>query len=260
MAALVMGPAYAEHYTAADPFGLARARPAIDVWHIGTVPVPLINWMRPRLSVIIVQFKIMPRYTKLEPWPAETVPMPPEKPKPLRGEYLWRLFRCKVGQTCVVRYNGGGDYTEFLLAGIEALLTRTPVIFDGECRSMCTSFADRVSKQACVTPRAVFRYHKGVRFKTVAGKTDTSTFGGYFDLPQRPEVRTWVEAHGGYPGVQDYRTFRLDKAFTTMRHPDTLAFWPECTPLPPPRPRSTVYPKLPTPLVWQPGVSVHGLY
>jgi hypothetical protein len=65
------------------------------------------------------------------------------------------------GDPCVVRDNRGGTVATFAYAA-EGLLAgaRKGLIIDGPCASACSFAADLARKVTCITPRAIFGFHR----------------------------------------------------------------------------------------------------
>src|ERR1700752_4621507 len=65
------------------------------------------------------------------------------------------------GDPCVVSANNGGQIIPFKGAG-DAIRSGAgqPLVIDGFCASACMVMADRARPRACITPSAVFAYHK----------------------------------------------------------------------------------------------------
>lgn len=135
------------------------------------------------------------------------------------------------GRPCVIHQNLGGYLVDFGDA-VEAL-TRLDVslVIDGDCFSACAFAADMFRARTCVTPRAVFLFHKA-RTATVVriGGRQVVDEKDFDDPPHSLAVTKWVKANGGFPA----------SGWTTMRYPHTTKFWKMCggdAPLPRPDPR-----------------------
>lgn len=102
------------------------------------------------------------------------------------------------GDTCVIRYNPGGEVKAFQAAAraVRAGAKRL-VVIDGPCISACAIFADMARSRVCITSRARFGFHK-------ASILAVRSFGqseliGRQDPPHSRDIAAWVKRKGGFP-------------------------------------------------------------
>jgi hypothetical protein len=110
---------------------------------------------------------------------------------PTRADIVSDIFG-DCGEPCVIRESGGGFVPLFMKA-------REQVIIDGACASACVLFADYARSKICVTPWAVFGFHKGTHYNlaTLSYGLPSSTLR--FDPPHSGDIDGWVKVRGGYP-------------------------------------------------------------
>lgn len=110
------------------------------------------------------------------------------------------------GDPCVVSGSNGGRIVDFEDAA-DAIRTggRQKLVIDGYCASSCMVLADRARPKACITPRAVFAYHKTNRNRPI---------------PLSSGLRKWIVSNGGFP----------ENTGTPGIMPNHVAqrFWPQC--------------------------------
>jgi hypothetical protein len=113
------------------------------------------------------------------------------------------------GNPCRIEYNRGGPVVDFQdAADVIRTSAKRRLIIDGFCGSSCMVLADRARSNTCITPRAVFAYHK-------------TNFGR--PIPLRPALRRWIARRGGFPdfngkpGIMSYTSAKL---FWTVCNPE----------------------------------------
>lgn len=86
---------------------------------------------------------------------------------------------------CVISGSNGGRIVDFRAAA-EAIRggARKSVVIDGYCASACMTLAALARSKVCITPRAVFAYHK-------------TNFNR--PIPLTSDVDRWISRNGGYP-------------------------------------------------------------
>ncbi len=142
--------------------------------------------------------------------------------------FIEEAFPGCTAARCVVKDNPGGYLWNYEAAAVQILLSGIAhIVVDGECASACASVIDLLREypvDICITPRAVFRFHKAalVREVTQAGKVVEKDVLFYADTPQTPEVQKWVAARGGMPIETS-----ADKMLV-MRAQDASEFWRRC--------------------------------
>ncbi|MEO8669431.1 MAG: hypothetical protein ABI399_13000 [Bauldia sp.] len=100
------------------------------------------------------------------------------------------------GEPCVISRNLGGIASEYEAAAHAVLGgARKQIIISGTCASACALFADKVRNVVCVTPRAVFYFHKATLWSAGPGSEVIRRFAPQ----QSPDIQAWVMARGGYP-------------------------------------------------------------
>ena len=109
------------------------------------------------------------------------------------------------GNPCTIVRNTGGRIIDFEDAGNAIRAGRQRLVIDGYCASACMVMADRARPRACITPSAVFGYHK-------------TNFGR--PIPLHADLNGWIMRHGGFP--------RFGSTPGTMPNSVARQFWPMC--------------------------------
>ncbi len=113
----------------------------------------------------------------------------------------------------------GGFVPAFRAAARQVIFTGKRIRIDGFCGSACATFADDARPNVCITPNAVFGFHKE-RSSLYAWAheplTDEPTM--YTDPRFSADIATWVNRHGGYP---------IERVLL-MNNDEATAFWPRC--------------------------------
>jgi hypothetical protein len=109
------------------------------------------------------------------------------------------------GNPCIVAGNNGGRIVDFERAASAIRSSHRMLVIDGFCASACMTMADRARPRACITPNAVFAYHK----------TNWNR-----PIPLGAGPRKWIMRHGGFPNF----------GATPGIMPNRVArqFWPLC--------------------------------
>lgn len=125
-----------------------------------------------------------------------------------------RVFRC--GDPCVIRYNAGGNVASFLGAAKAVQHgAREQVVIDGDCYSACVVFADIARKYVCVTPRAIFGFHKATLNLEYSNGAVTRMS---MDTPHSSDITRWVYSRGGFPR----------QGYLYMNSHEATRFWRPC--------------------------------
>lgn len=110
------------------------------------------------------------------------------------------------GDPCTIEGSNGGRIVDFEDAGDAIRSTKGQrLVIDGFCASACMTMADLARPKACITPRAVFAFHK-------------TNFNR--PIPLSADLNRWVMRHGGYPA------FRGTPGI--MSNDVARRFWPSC--------------------------------
>jgi dienelactone hydrolase len=89
------------------------------------------------------------------------------------------------GDPCVISGSNGGRIVDFRAAAAAIRSgARKSVVIDGYCASGCMTLAALARSKVCITPRAVFAYHK-------------TNFNR--PIPLTSDLDRWVVRNGGYP-------------------------------------------------------------
>lgn len=124
-----------------------------------------------------------------------------------QGDELITRTVGRCGDPCTITSNYGGSIVDFEdAADAIAAGARKRVVIDGYCASACMVLADRARHKTCITPRAVFAYHK----------TNYNR-----PIPLRADLRRWIDSKGGFP------EFRGTPGI--MPHEVASRFWARCT-------------------------------
>lgn len=110
------------------------------------------------------------------------------------------------GDPCVIHTNNGGRITVFERAA-SAIRSgaRHWLVIDGFCASACMVMADQARPRTCITPRAVFAYHR----------TNWDR-----PIPLHADLRRWIIGHGGFPSFHGKPGIMPNRV---AQH-----FWPQC--------------------------------
>lgn len=129
----------------------------------------------------------------------------------------WSRKSC--GPVCTVERNDGGLIDAFRAKAHLLRRERVTLRIDGPCASACTMAADAARPFACVTKRAVMRFHQG--YETVMNGLMRRRFdpSHYYSR----DIRGWVRSQGGFPGSTLEDETLLDMTFETARR-----FWKVC--------------------------------
>jgi hypothetical protein len=125
--------------------------------------------------------------------------------------------RCS-GETCIVRFNPGGEVNTFLraAAAVRAGAKRL-VVIDGPCYSACAIFADVTRDKVCITDRASFGFHKARVMASARGSRRFREVARH-DPRHSRDIASWVYRNGGFPS----------KGFTVMKASAAAKFWRRC--------------------------------
>ena len=89
------------------------------------------------------------------------------------------------GDPCVISGSNGGRIVDFRTAAAAIQNgARKSIVIDGYCASACMTLAALARSKVCITPRAVFAYHK-------------TNFNR--PIPLTSDLNRWVVRHGGFP-------------------------------------------------------------
>jgi len=106
---------------------------------------------------------------------------------------------------CIVQESPGGHVIWFEQAARAARAAHVQIIINGFCGSSCMTLASEARPYVCITPRAIFAYHR-------------TNYGD--PIPLGHDLDNWVRARGGYP------RFRGEPG--RMSYAAARAFWPGC--------------------------------
>jgi hypothetical protein len=108
---------------------------------------------------------------------------------------------------CVVEYSRGGHVAWFEQAAHAARAAQVQVVINGFCGSSCMTLASEARPYVCITPRAVFAFHR-------------TNYGD--PIPLGRDLDAWVRRRGGYPPFRGVPG--------RMSYESARSFWPACGP------------------------------
>jgi len=89
------------------------------------------------------------------------------------------------GDPCVISNSNGGRIVDFRAAAAAIQNgARKSIVIDGYCASACMTLAALARSKVCITPRAVFAYHK-------------TNFNR--PIPLASDMNRWINRNGGFP-------------------------------------------------------------
>ena len=110
------------------------------------------------------------------------------------------------GDPCVISGSNGGRVVDFRAAAAAIQGgARKSVVIDGYCASACMTLAALVRSKVCITPRAVFAYHK-------------TNFNR--PIPLSPDLNRWISRNGGFP--------EFGAAPGVLPYQVAQSFWRQC--------------------------------
>jgi len=105
-------------------------------------------------------------------------------PGPAGSEAVIRAVG-NCGEPCVISGSNGGRMVDFRAAAVAIQGgARRSVVIDGYCASACMTLAALARSKVCITPRAVFAYHK-------------TNFNR--PIPLASDINRWISRNGGFP-------------------------------------------------------------
>jgi hypothetical protein len=105
------------------------------------------------------------------------------------------------GDPCVISGSNGGRIVDFQAAAAAIQNgARKSLVIDGYCASACMTLAALARSKVCITPRAVFAYHK-------------TNFNR--PIPLTSDLNRWVVRHGGFPefGTTGFMSNQVAQSF-----------------------------------------------
>ena len=113
----------------------------------------------------------------------------------------------------------GGKVSSYLRTFYEMRASGERIIIDGPCLSACTLLTGIVPRDhVCVTRRAVLGFHAASYYNDVSRSLVPTRAGSQLVMRlYPPEIRAWINRHGG-----------LTPQLITMRGRDLAAFYPPC--------------------------------
>ena len=124
-------------------------------------------------------------------------------------------YRNVFGDSNIITKSLGGDSMKFEEAATDVLTTS----------SACVRFAELARPNVCITPRSIFRLHKGNSVTTMGSSgfmgTRRTTLTSYGTQTPRmsPEIKSLVEKKGGLPD---------GGAFVTLSYQEVSQYWRTC--------------------------------
>jgi hypothetical protein len=113
----------------------------------------------------------------------------------------------------------GGKVSSYLRTFYEMRASGERIVIDGPCLSACTLLTGIVPRNhVCVTSRAVLGFHAASYYNDVSRSLMPTRAGSQLVMRlYPPEIRAWINRHGG-----------LTPQLITMRGRDLAAFYPPC--------------------------------
>jgi hypothetical protein len=113
----------------------------------------------------------------------------------------------------------GGEVSSYLRTFYEVRASGERIVIDGPCLSACTLLTGIVPRDhVCVTSRAVLGFHAASYYNDVSRSLVPTRAGTRLVMRlYPPEIRTWINRHGG-----------LTPQLITMRGQDLAAFYSPC--------------------------------
>jgi hypothetical protein len=113
----------------------------------------------------------------------------------------------------------GGEVSSYLRTFYEMRASGERIVIDGPCLSACTLLTGIVPRDhVCVTNRAVLGFHAASYYNDVSRSLVPTRAGTRLVMRlYPPEIRAWINQHGG-----------LSPQLITMRGRDLAAFYPPC--------------------------------
>jgi hypothetical protein len=106
----------------------------------------------------------------------------------------WLALAAPAG-ALTIRNDHGGMIVDYVERYASLTATGEQVVIDGVCNSACTLVLGLVpGRQACITPRARFGFHKAFDLKTGRESVPGTAF---LLAVYPPHVRAWIARHGG---------------------------------------------------------------
>jgi hypothetical protein len=150
-----------------------------------------------------------------------TLAFDPVEARPGDGAFAAAFGAC--GQTCVIKFNPGGEERVFIAAAraVRAGAKRV-VVIDGPCISACALFADVAREKVCVTSRARFGFHKSTSYQVFAFRSGMQVYRelGQEDPSHSRDIALWVQQRGGFPS----------QGLRIMSAREATQFWRRCSP------------------------------
>jgi hypothetical protein len=121
-----------------------------------------------------------------------------------------------------VRVTGdpGGEITSYLRKYQRIKLSGEELVIDGPCLSACTLFTAIIPRdRVCVTHRAVLGFHAASYFDDVRRSFVPTRAGTRLVMRlYPPEIRSWIERHGGLtPQIKALRGRELTALYNTCQ-------------------------------------------
>jgi hypothetical protein len=113
----------------------------------------------------------------------------------------------------------GGKVSSYLRTIYEMRASGERIVIDGPCLSACTLLTGIVPRNhVCITNRAVLGFHAASYYNDVSRSLVPTRAGSQLVMRlYPPEIRAWINRHGG-----------LTPQLITMRGRDLAAFYPPC--------------------------------
>jgi hypothetical protein len=113
----------------------------------------------------------------------------------------------------------GGKVSSYLRTFYEMRASGERIVIDGPCLSACTLLTGIVPRNhVCITNRAVLGFHAASYYNDVSRSLVPTRAGSQLVMRlYPPEIRAWINRHGG-----------LTPQLITMRGRDLAAFYPPC--------------------------------
>ena len=137
----------------------------------------------------------------------------------LAGALASVLMTCAASADVRIVSDPGGEVSSYIQKFHEMRASGQHVVIDGPCLSACTLLTGIIPRnRVCVTQRAVLGFHAASYYDDVSRSLVPTRRGSRLVMQlYPPEIRSWINRHGG-----------LTPQLITMRGRELSAFYRTC--------------------------------